>query len=89
MKHQILPRLFLFALAGGAQQQRLIRLLWDATEAYRALYYDIPGGQDEADAAHRAVLVAARKADVTACVAALDEHREAALGALRGTLGTL
>ena len=62
----------LYGLAGSEQQLRLIRLLWDGTEAYRAIYYGTPGGEDEADRAHRAIVDAARARDVPAL------HRRAA-----------
>lgn len=76
----------LYGLAGSDQQLRLIRLLWDGTEAYRAMYYGTPGGEEDADAAHRAILAAARAHDVAACVRELAEHRERALTVLRGVL---
>ena len=76
----------LYGVAGSDQQLRVIGNLWDATEAYRALYYDLPQGADEADAAHRAILAAARAGDTDACVRELDEHREQALRALRAVL---
>jgi DNA-binding GntR family transcriptional regulator len=66
---------------------RLIRLLWDSTEAYRALYYNSPREREAADAAHRAIVAAARAGDADALVAALDEHRDRALTTLTGVLG--
>jgi DNA-binding GntR family transcriptional regulator len=77
----------LYGLAGSDRQLRLIRMLWDSTEAYRALYYTTPGGEAEADAAHEAIIAAVRERDAPACVAALDAHRERALAVLRGVLG--
>jgi DNA-binding GntR family transcriptional regulator len=76
----------LYGLAGSEQQLRLIRLLWDGTEAYRAIYYGTPGGEDEADRAHRAIVDAARDRDVPRCVAELRAHRERALTVLHGVL---
>jgi DNA-binding GntR family transcriptional regulator len=77
----------LYGLGGSDHELRLIRMLWDATEAYRAVYYDLPGGEEAADAAHRSIIAATRARDVAACVAALDDHRTKAMEALRGVLG--
>jgi DNA-binding GntR family transcriptional regulator len=76
----------LYALAGSETQARLIRMLWDATEAYRAIYYDLPGAADDAGGAHAAIVEAVRAGDVARCVAELDAHREQALVALRALL---
>jgi DNA-binding GntR family transcriptional regulator len=61
---------------------RLIRLLWDSTEAYRALYYTLPSERAAADAAHRRILAAVRGRDADAVVAELDAHRQRALEAV-------
>jgi DNA-binding GntR family transcriptional regulator len=66
---------------------RLIRLLWDSTEAYRALYYNSPRERAAADAAHERILAAARAGDADALVAALHEHRDRALTTLTQILG--
>ena len=66
---------------------RLIRLLWDSTEAYRALYYVLPGAAAEADSAHRAIIAAVADGDATRAVALQDAHRERALERLRVALG--
>ena len=79
--------LLLYGTAESTHSLRLIANLWDGTEAYRALYYDLPGGQEQTDAAHRRIVAAARARDVGACVAALDQHRDEALRTLRGVLG--
>jgi DNA-binding GntR family transcriptional regulator len=76
----------LYALAGSEHELRLIRLLWDGTEAYRALYYGTQAGEDDADRAHRTIVAAARDRDVARCVAELAAHREQALRALRAVL---
>jgi len=76
----------LYGLAGSEHQLRLIRLLWDGTEAYRAIYYGTPAGEDDADRAHVAIVAAARDRDVARCVAELAAHREQALRALRAVL---
>jgi DNA-binding GntR family transcriptional regulator len=67
---------------------RLIRLLWDATEAYRALYYNSPDERRAASAAHERILAAVREGsrDADRLVAELDRHRERALEVLREIL---
>ena len=61
---------------------RLIRLLWDSTEAYRAMYYNSPEERAKTVQAHDEILAAVRRKDVDRVVAALDEHREQALRVL-------
>ncbi len=73
----------LFALAGSRPLSRLIETLWDQTEAYRALYYALPGETAEADRLHEAIVAAVAVADVDAVVALQDEHRQRTLDRLR------
>ncbi len=65
---------------------RLIRLLWDSTEAYRALYYNLTEERTAAVSAHDRILDALRTRDPERLVRELDEHRERALTVLRGVL---
>ncbi len=65
---------------------RVIRLLWDSTEAYRALYYNSPDERHAAIDAHDRILYAMRTRDADRLVAELDAHRERALTVLRGIL---
>jgi DNA-binding GntR family transcriptional regulator len=65
---------------------RLIRLLWDATESYRALYYNSPDERAAASRAHDRILRALRKRDAERLVAELDRHRTRALEVLRAIL---
>lgn len=76
----------LHGLAGSRPLSRLIDLLWDSTEAYRALYYALPGEAEEADRAHRALLAAVRAGDARRAVAVQDAHRGRALARLREVL---
>ena len=64
---------------------RLIGLLWDSTEAYRALYFALPGEAAEADRAHRAIIAAVAAADAAEVVALQDAHRGRALTCLRNS----
>ena len=77
----------LHALAGSRPATRLIDLLWDSTEAYRAFYYPRPGEAAETDRAHRAIVAAVAAGDADAVVGLQDAHRERALGQLRAALG--
>ena len=82
-------RSFHFLLLAGRSHphlMRLIRLLWDSTEAYRALYYNSPAERQHANAAHERILRAVAAGDADRLVAELDAHRERALQVLRAIL---
>ena len=72
---------------GQAHTMRVVRLLWDSTETYRALYYNDPADRDDSLAAHRRIIEALEAADPDRLVAELDDHREAALQRLASLLG--
>jgi DNA-binding GntR family transcriptional regulator len=75
-------RRFHFAVLASPDQVhtlRLIRLLWDSTETYRALYYSSPQGREESLGAHERIVAALRAGEADRLVAELDEHRERAL----------
>jgi DNA-binding GntR family transcriptional regulator len=76
----------LFGLAGSRPLSRLIGLLWDQTEAYRALYYALPGEIGETRRAHAAIVDAVAASDVEAAVRHQDAHRDRALARLRVAL---
>jgi DNA-binding GntR family transcriptional regulator len=71
---------------GQAHAIRLIRLLWDSTEAYRALYYNSAEERYRAADAHDRIVDAIRARDPDRLVAELDAHRIRALDVLRGIL---
>lgn len=71
---------------GQPHTLRVIRLLWDSTEAYRALYYNSPQERHAAVAAHDRILDAVRRRDADALVAELDAHRRRALDVLGAIL---
>jgi DNA-binding GntR family transcriptional regulator len=77
-------RFHLSLLEAGEQPHtlRLIRLLWDSTEAYRALYYNSPQERREALRAHERILQAVRLRSADRLVAELDAHRRRALEVL-------
>lgn len=72
---------------GRPHTLRVIRLLWDSTEAYRAMYYNSPEERRASLDAHDAILAAAEARDADTLVAELHAHRERALDVLRSVLG--
>jgi DNA-binding GntR family transcriptional regulator len=68
---------------------RVIRLLWDSTEAYRAMYYSWPAERRASLAAHERILAAVRRGDADGLVAELDAHRDRALAVLGEALTAL
>lgn len=66
---------------------RVVRLLWDSTETYRALYYNDPADRNDSLTAHARIIDAVEAADPDRLVAALDAHRDAALDRLAQLLG--
>jgi DNA-binding GntR family transcriptional regulator len=82
-------RRFHLALLDAVDQphtMRVIRQLWDSTEAYRALYYNLEDERRNAVAAHDRILDALRARDAERLVGELDAHRERALTVLRRVL---
>lgn len=82
-------RRFHFAMLDAPDQPhttRLIRQLWDSTEAYRALYYNSADERAAATDAHDRIVQAVRDRDGDLLVAELDAHRDRALEVLRGIL---
>jgi DNA-binding GntR family transcriptional regulator len=78
-------RRFHFAILdapGRPHTLRLIRLLWESTEAYRALYYNSRDERAAAIDAHERILDALRAHDADRLVAELDAHRERTLEVL-------
>jgi DNA-binding GntR family transcriptional regulator len=82
-------RRFHFAILETPDQPhtaRLIRQLWDSTEAYRALYYNSADERAAAADAHDRIMDAVAGRDADRLVAEMDAHRERALAVLRGIL---
>jgi DNA-binding GntR family transcriptional regulator len=82
-------RRFHFAVLESPEQvhaMRVIRLLWDSTEAYRAMYYNSPEERREAVDAHDRIIDAIGRRDADALVDELDAHRARALRVLAGIL---
>jgi DNA-binding GntR family transcriptional regulator len=72
----------LFETAGMPRLLRLIATQWDATEAYRSLYYAGAGHRDRVLHEHRAVLAALHAGDTKEALRLLDDHRAHAVEAL-------
>jgi DNA-binding GntR family transcriptional regulator len=82
-------RRFHFAVLEAPDQahaMRVVRLLWDSTETYRALYYNDPADRVDSLAAHARIIDAVTAGDADRLVAELDSHREAALARLAQVL---
>jgi DNA-binding GntR family transcriptional regulator len=72
---------------GQPHTVRLLRLLWDSTEAYRALYYNSPAERQRSLEAHERIIAALEAADADLLVEELDAHRERALAVISELLG--
>lgn len=82
-------RRFHFGLIEAARMprlSRLVRVLWDATDVYRSLYYSDGGHRESVHDEHRAVLAAVQAGDAGAAEALLRTHRERAVAALERVL---
>ncbi|WP_320670515.1 GntR family transcriptional regulator [Patulibacter defluvii] len=82
-------RRFHFGLLDAPDQPhtlRVLALLWDRTEAYRALYYNDPAERDRSVDAHDRIVAAIEARDGDRLVAELHAHRDRALEVLRGIL---
>jgi DNA-binding GntR family transcriptional regulator len=78
-------RRFHLAILDGSDQPHLIRIieqLWRSTEAYRAMYYNLPAEREESISAHDRILGAIRDRDAGRLIAELDAHRDRALAVL-------
>ena len=81
---------FHFTIFDAAAMPRLshfIRLLWQSTDPYRALYYADDGHRARANDEHRRIVVALHARDTQGAIAELDRHREHAIEGLTGLLG--
>ncbi|TMR05653.1 GntR family transcriptional regulator [Actinomadura soli] len=72
----------LFECSGMPRLVRHIRLLWEATDAYRSLYYSDGENRQRVNREHRATLAALHDRDAEKAIASLDEHRAHAVAAL-------
>jgi len=78
-----------FAIFDAADLPRLTRLLnqlWDATDAYRALYFQQAPNRVRVAREHARMIAALRKRDASALVRLHDEHRNHSVGTVRSIL---
>lgn len=83
-------RRFHFLLIGAAQMPRLtrlVRVLWDATDVYRSMYYAETDHRAAVHDEHRQVVEAVRSGDADRAVELLRGHRERAVAALERAIG--
>lgn len=83
-------RRFHFALlepCGMPRLLRMVRTLWDSTDAYRAVYYNAEDNRSRVRREHERIVRAAADRDTEQLVSLLDEHRRHAVEALRATIG--
>ena len=76
----------IFDAAGLPRLSRILRQLWEATDAYRALYFQGPENRDRVAREHTRMLSALRKRDAETLVRLHDEHREHSVGAVSAIL---
>lgn len=84
-------RRFHFALFDAAAMPRLSRLLrqlWEATDAYRSLYYQQQVNRSRVLEEHAGMIMALRERDVDRVIAQHDEHRAQSVAAVESMLTT-
>ncbi len=82
-------RRFHFAMydaAGMPRLSRLLRQLWEATDAYRALYYQGEDNRHRVTGEHAQMVQALHARDVDRLVALHDEHRSHSVAAVEALL---
>lgn len=76
----------IFELSGQPRLVRLIRLLWDSTDAYRTVYFHEKVNRDRVAVEHRAMLDALVQRDASALIALQEEHRAHSVASVRAAL---
>lgn len=76
----------IFELASQPRLTRMIRVLWDATDAYRAVYFRETVNRERVFDEHRAMLEALRLRDAAALIALQEEHRAHSVASVRAVL---
>ena len=76
----------LFDAAGMPRLSRTLRQLWDATDVYRAVYFSGEANRERVRDDHGALLVALRRRDVRAAIAAQKAHRDASVDAVTAAI---
>ncbi len=78
----------LYEASGRPRLVRLVRILWDATDVYRSVYYADSANRERVAVEHRAVLAALKARDADAAVRLLAEHRDHAVEHIRAVLAS-
>ena len=76
----------IFDAAGMPRLSRLLRQLWEATDAYRSLYFAEPANRERVAGEHAAMIAALRARDAEAVVALHDRHRATSVDVVRTLL---
>ena len=76
----------IFELSSQPRLTRMIRVLWDATDAYRAVYFRETVNRERVFDEHRAMLSALRRRDAAALIALREEHRAHSVASVRAVL---
>jgi DNA-binding GntR family transcriptional regulator len=76
----------LFEAARMPRLERLLRVLWDATEVYRAVYLQSPTQRARVLDDHQMIIDSAVSGDPEEVIRILDRHRDNAATAIRGML---
>lgn len=72
--------------AGMPRLERIVRVLWDATDTYRAVYYGDAANRRRVQDEHAGIVAAFAARDADRLVRLIDEHRDHAVEALRTLL---
>jgi DNA-binding GntR family transcriptional regulator len=78
----------LFDAAGMPRLSRLLRQLWEATDAYRALYFHEVANRERVAGEHADMVRALRARDAAGLVRLHDLHRDHSVGAVSALLET-
>jgi DNA-binding GntR family transcriptional regulator len=73
----------LFSAAGMPRLERLIQVLWDATDTYRFIYYGAPTNRQRVEDEHNLIIDAFAARDAERLVSELNKHRDHAVEALQ------
>jgi DNA-binding GntR family transcriptional regulator len=76
----------IFDAAGMPRLSRLLRQLWEATDAYRSLYFSEPANRERVAGEHAAMVDALRERDADAVVVLHDRHRGNSVEVVRALL---
>lgn len=83
-------REFHFAVFEGCRMDRLVRIirnLWNATDAYRWVYYESHLNRERVAQEHREIVEALHQRDADRLISAIDAHRAHAVESLSAFIG--